>query len=127
MPDREERAGLHRRTFLGGAGAVAAALGLSAPAAPAATLSEKEKLARIASNTWPIRYLFESRTGFTRNPQVQDLKRKYGEITMLDFPRFTKDMFPGVTRMDLFSGLFGDVADDSMFVRYRCWWAPRRA
>ncbi len=116
MPDREERAGLHRRTFLGGAGAVAAALGLSAPAAPAATLSEKEKLARIASNTWPIRYLFESRTGFTRNPQVQDLKRKYGEITMLDFPRFTKDMFPGVTRMDLFSGLFGDVADDSMFV-----------
>ena len=34
---------------------------------------------------------------------------------MLDFPQFTKDTFPGVTHMDLFSGLFGDVTDDSMF------------
>ncbi len=34
---------------------------------------------------------------------------------MLDFPQFAKDTFPGVTRMDLFSGLFGDVSDDSMF------------
>src|SRR3954453_11954583 len=44
------------------------------------------------------------------------MKKKYGEITMLDYPQFTKDTFPGVTRMDLFSGLFGDVADDSMYV-----------
>ena len=44
------------------------------------------------------------------------MKEKYGEITMLDFPQFTKDTFPGVTHMDSFSGLFGDVADDSMFV-----------
>ena len=44
------------------------------------------------------------------------MKEKYGEITMLDFPQFTKDTFPGVTNMDLFSGLFGDVTDDSMFV-----------
>jgi sugar phosphate isomerase/epimerase len=43
------------------------------------------------------------------------MKQKYGEITMLDFPEFTKNTFPGVTRMDLFSGLFGDVTDDSMF------------
>lgn len=43
------------------------------------------------------------------------MKEKYGEITMLDFPQFTKDTFPGVTHMDLFSGLFGDVSDDSMF------------
>jgi sugar phosphate isomerase/epimerase len=43
------------------------------------------------------------------------MKEKYGEITMLDFPQFTKDTFPGVTRMDIFSGLFGDVTDDSMF------------
>jgi sugar phosphate isomerase/epimerase len=43
------------------------------------------------------------------------MKEKYGEITMLDFPQFTKDTFPGVTHMDIFSGLFGDVADDSMF------------
>ena len=43
------------------------------------------------------------------------MKKKYGEITMLDFPQFTKDTFPGVTHMDLFSGLFGDVTDDSMY------------
>jgi sugar phosphate isomerase/epimerase len=42
------------------------------------------------------------------------MKAKYGEITMLDLPQFTKDTFPGVTRMDIFSGLFGDVTDDSM-------------
>jgi sugar phosphate isomerase/epimerase len=42
-------------------------------------------------------------------------KAKYGEITMLDFPQFTKDTFPGVTHMDLFSALFGDVTDDTMY------------
>ena len=46
---------------------------------------------------------------------TEQMKAKYGEITMLDFPQFTKDTFPGVTHMDLFSGLFGDVTDDSMF------------
>lgn len=45
-----------------------------------------------------------------------EMKSKYGEITMLDFPQWTKDTFPGVTRMDLFSGLFGDTSDDSMFM-----------
>jgi hypothetical protein len=48
-------------------------------------------------------------------PNAQEMKAKYGEITMLDFPQFTKDTFPGVTRMDIFSSLFGDVTDDSMF------------
>jgi hypothetical protein len=48
-------------------------------------------------------------------PNPQQMKEKYGEITMLDFPQFTKDTFPGVTRMDLFSGLFGDVTDETMF------------
>src|SRR4051812_4680575 len=46
---------------------------------------------------------------------VAQMKEKYGEITMLDFPQFTKDTFAGVTHMDIFSGLFGDVTDDSMF------------
>jgi sugar phosphate isomerase/epimerase len=46
---------------------------------------------------------------------TEQMKAKYGEITMLDFPQFTKDTFPGVTHMDIFSGLFGDVTDDSMF------------
>jgi sugar phosphate isomerase/epimerase len=45
-----------------------------------------------------------------------EMKQRYGEITMLDFPQWTKDTFPGVTRMDLFSGLFGNVTDESMFI-----------
>jgi sugar phosphate isomerase/epimerase len=107
----------NRRGFLMSTGAGIAATGIALqPAATAAPLTEKEKLARIASNTWPIRYLFKSRTGFGNNPRTADLKKKYGELTMLDFPQFTKDTFPGVTKMDLFSGLFGDVADDSMYV-----------
>ncbi len=48
-------------------------------------------------------------------PGTAEMKKKYGEITMLDFPQFTKDTFPGVTRMDLFSGLFGDITNDAMF------------
>jgi hypothetical protein len=49
------------------------------------------------------------------NTTTAQMKQKYGEITMLDFPQWTKDTFPGVFKMDLFSGLFGDVTDDSMF------------
>lgn len=110
---------VNRRGFLKTAGATAGAAGLAlntGDVAQAAPLTEKQKLARIASNTWPIRYIFKSRTGFGRNPKYEAAKAKYGEITMLDFPQFTKDTFPGVTHMDLFSGLFGDAADDSMWV-----------
>src|SRR5260370_28501172 len=60
--------------------------------------------------------MFKGRRGCGRKPKNEGAKSKYGEITMLDFPQFTKDTFPGVTHMDLFSGLFGDVADDSMYV-----------
>jgi sugar phosphate isomerase/epimerase len=102
----------HRRDFLRTAGLAFAPLAAAEPA----PLTEKEKLDHIASNTWPIRYIFKSRTGFGSNQKSQELKKKYGEITMLDFPQFTKDTFPGVTHMDIFSGLFGDVADDSMYV-----------
>src|SRR5262245_28356334 len=110
MTDNE----LHRRGFLGaGLGATGLALALAEPAA-ARPLSEKEKLARIASNTWPLRYIFKTRGG-GNNPRNEAMKKKYGEITMLDMPQFTKDTFPGVTHMDLFSGLFGDVTDDSMY------------
>ncbi len=49
-------------------------------------------------------------------PNAQQMKEKYGEITMLDFPQFTKDTFPGVTHMDIFSGLFGDVDRRQMFM-----------
>ena len=140
-------AGVDRRGFFQAAGAGLAAAGLVlAPhdQAAAAAWSEKDKLARIASCSWPIRYIFKTRPFAGRGAQPgargavppgqpsapattpaaargnagmtsQQMKEKYGEITMLDFPQFTKDTFPGVTHMDVFSGLFGDVTDDSMF------------
>jgi sugar phosphate isomerase/epimerase len=107
---------LDRRDFFKTAGAAGIALAPQA-AATAAPLTQKEKLARIASNTWPIRQLFKTRAsaGGRGAGASAEMKKKYGEITMLDFPQFTKDTFPGVTKMDLFSGLFGDFTDDSMF------------
>jgi sugar phosphate isomerase/epimerase len=99
---------------------------------------EKNRLERIASCSWPIRHIFKSRprpanaAPPTPPPQpaaqpqtaarvvnggwtTERMKATYGEITMLDFPQFTKDTFPGVTHMDIFSGLFGDMTDNSMF------------
>jgi len=107
---------LDRRDFFKTAGLGATALAAANGPASAAPLTEKEKLDRIASNTWPLRYLFKSRMGFGGG-RTAEMKKKYGEITMLDFPQFTKDTFPGVTHMDIFSGLFGDVTDDSMYVK----------
>ena len=80
-------------------------------------LTEKEKLDRIASNSWPIRYLFKSQIIMASKDEISKMKQKYGEITMLDFPDFTKKTFPGVYHMDLFSGLFGDINDESMYVK----------
>ena len=104
--DQEYRRDLspNRRGFLKTTGAGIGAAGLSlAPAGQAAAraLSEKDKLARIASNTWPIRHIFKSRTTYTQTQKSGELKKKYGELTMLDFPQFTKDTFPGVYHMDL--------------------------
>jgi sugar phosphate isomerase/epimerase len=103
-----------RRSFMQtAAGLAAAAQAVSAAPRP---LNEKEKLDRIASNTWPVRMLFKSRaSGRQMSPQIAELRKKYGEITMLDFPQFTRDTFPGVHHMDLWSSLFGDVTDDSMY------------
>lgn len=107
-----------RRDFFKTAGLTG--LALAPQGAVARPLSEKEKLARIASNTWPIRSIFKTRGGGGgRNPRAEEMKKKYGEITMLDFPEFTKETFPGVTHMDLFSGLFGDITDDSMYTDIR--------
>ncbi len=122
-----------RRGFLkaaGGAAAVAAAAGATAPAT-AAPPSREEKLKRLASNCWSVRHLFKQRAfppspGMTeeqrrRREQFQQerdaWKKKYGEITLLDFPQFTRDTYPGVTKMDLFSGHFGDIEDDSQFLK----------
>ena len=88
-----------------GAGAVAGrgAAAPGQPAAPAAepapTTAQPQAPPRVTNGGWT----------------TAQMKEKYGEITMLDFPQFTKDTFPGVTHMDIFSGLFGDVTDDSMF------------
>jgi sugar phosphate isomerase/epimerase len=81
-------------------------------------LTHQEKVARIASNTWPIRYIFKARgVILAPKPEAERMKKKYGEITMLDFPEFTKNTFPGVRDMDLFSGLFGDMEDDNQYVK----------
>src|SRR5262245_15085746 len=116
MDEQLDRRGFLKGTAgLGATGLALATVEQAAAQAGKGPLTEKEKLAKLASNTWPLRLLFKSRaTGV--NPRAEEMKKKYGEITMLDFPQFTKDTFPGVTHMDLFSGLFGDVADDSMYV-----------
>jgi sugar phosphate isomerase/epimerase len=165
--DREGK-GIDRRDFFRAAGAGLTAAGLvlnPTEEALAQFKTDQDRLARIASCSWPIRYIFKNRppgaggggrggagrgnaapgAGAATTPQgaaagagaaagrgnepatvqrsppnagvtTQQMKEKYGEITMLDFPQFTKDTFPGVTHMDIFSGLFGDVTDDSMFV-----------
>ncbi|HEY8550185.1 MAG TPA: TIM barrel protein [Vicinamibacterales bacterium] len=127
-----------RRGFLKGAGLVIAGsllpgTSVSADATPAAAtappLTEKEKLARIATNTYPMRQLFKRRpmraggggmagssAAARMRQEAEELKKKYGEITLLDFAQFTRDHFPGVTKMDLWSSLFGDVTDDSMYI-----------
>jgi hypothetical protein len=126
------RTHLDRRKFLQAAGSSLAA-GLLAPSTGAAAqtqavtpesivhasvsppMSESEKLVRIASNSYPIRYIFKTQTEVAGKDTVAQMKKKYGEITMLDFPEFTKKTFPGVYQMDLWSGLFGDSDDDSQY------------
>ena len=177
MDKNKPESTLDRRDFFkaAGGGLTAATLMLTPrEAAIAQELSEKAKLDRIASNTYPLRQLFKSRPGGGRGggrgaggqamaggaaPQpaggqapapgapatpaqpaagqaadaggrgrggpvpgrgmgglsAEEMKKKYGEITMLDFPQFTKDTFPGVVHMDIWSSLFGDVTDDSMY------------
>src|SRR5215469_6849937 len=95
----------HRRAFLRNAGAgglllASTTLGAQQPAPESIEhagagrpLTEKEKLARIASNTWPIRYIFKTRAIMASDEQIRQMKSKYGEITMLDFPAFTKEHF----------------------------------
>jgi sugar phosphate isomerase/epimerase len=112
---------LNRRNFLHAT--TAAAASVAAPLAHAQgthgarrELTEAEKLARIASNTYPVRQLFPSRGPAGRADAAADaMKKKYGTITLLDFPQFTKDTFPGVYHMDVWSSLFGDVKDSSMY------------
>lgn len=81
--------------------------------------SREERLKQMASNSYAVNRLFKRRQYSNRpeRPETTALKEKYGEITLLDFPRFTLDTYPGVPAMDLWSSLFGDISDDSMFVK----------
>lgn len=122
-----------RREFLTGTSAALAgglAAGFASHASAAGDprpLSEPEKLARIATNTYPHRMLFKQRQGARPMGGGQDvaeaqaraaaMKKKYGEITLLDYPQWTRDNFPGVWHMDLWSSLFGDVTDASMYTQ----------
>lgn len=122
--NQNQAAPARRRDFLKAAAtapaAAAAVTVVSNAPVSARPLTEADKLARIASNTWPIRSLFKSRasaSGRQQNPRTAEFKKKYGELTMLDVPQFTRDTFPGVTHMDLWSTLFGDVTDESMFAK----------
>jgi len=124
-----------RRAFLKAAGkgiAVAGALFAAAQpeTKPALAQARQEKLRRLASNCWSVRQLFkqrpfrppaqmseEQRKRWEKGQQEREQwRKKYGELTLLDFPQFTKATYPGVTKMDLFSGFFGDIEDDSQFV-----------
>ena len=91
---------------------------VTAPGVGPTKLTEKDRLLRIASNSYAVRGLFKSRnTGRGGGGPGAAMKQQYGEITMLDFPQFTKDTYPGVTHMDIFSSLMGDVTDDTMFTK----------
>lgn len=81
--------------------------------------TREERLKSMASNSYAVNQLFRRRVSAqqTERPETTRLKEKYRELTLLDFPQFTKDTYPGVPAMDLWSSLFGDFTDDSMFTR----------
>ena len=72
MTEHDTNGGLDRRGFFKTAGAGLSAAGLvlttghEAAGAAQAAWTEKDKLARIASCTWPIRSIFKSRPGGAR-------------------------------------------------------------
>lgn len=92
---------------------------IPAPDSISVPRTREERLKQIASNSYAVNQLFKRRTmqGRQERPATVELKKKYGEITLLDFPQFTKDTYPGITTMDLWSSLFGDVTDESMFTK----------
>jgi hypothetical protein len=124
LHDKQSSA-IKRRNFLKSAGVVVigvAGMGTRASAKPSdaekkVRRSRDERLKQIASNSYAVNQLFKRRPYGSRpeRPETTALKEKYGEITLLDFPQFTLDTYPGVPAMDLWSSLFGDLSDDSMF------------
>lgn len=116
---------IRRRSFIKSAGLSAiavAGMGTLSSAKPIGEgkkvrRSREERLQQMASNSYAVNRLFKRRSYGSRpeRPETTELKKKYGEITLLDFPQYTLDTYPGVKAMDLWSSLFGDLNDDSMF------------
>lgn len=121
----DRRGFLQTTAMVVGAAVLPSSTSATAPHGDPRLLTEAEKATRLASNTYPLRTLFKRRPAAPGAPAMsgsgpasaEAMKKKYGEITMLDMPQFTIDHFPGVRKMDLWSSLFGDVTDDAMFVR----------
>ncbi len=137
MSSNSTRNTLDRRNFLrtAGGGLAAGALLASSPsfaeaqAQQAATpepithagafrpLTDKEKVERIAANSYPLRWIFKAHGNVGDKETVTKMKAKYGEHNFLEYPELTKKYFPGVTRMDMWSSLFGDPTDDSQYTK----------
>jgi len=119
---------IRRRSFLKSAGIGmigVAGMGTLSSAKPGeeeikAPRSKEERLQQMASNSYAVNALFKRRRYGSRpeSPERIALKEKYGEISLLDFPQFTRDTYPGVPAMDLWSSLFGDLSDETMFTKY---------
>src|ERR1700709_1081291 len=103
---------LDRRNFLRGAGGSMAAGLLMASSTPSARaqatdsqhigpesithasafrpLTDKEKVARLAANSYPLRWIFKSRGNVGDKATVSSMKAKYGEFDFLEYPEYTK-------------------------------------
>jgi sugar phosphate isomerase/epimerase len=78
-------------------------------------MSESDKLDRIAANSYPLRWIFKNRNNVGPKDTVQKMQAKYGAITALEYPAYAKKLFPGVTKFDIWSSLFGDITDESQY------------
>jgi len=72
-------------------------------------------MSRLAMTCWPQRHLFKTYGRGTPNEETIGLRKKYGEITMHDLPKWTKDYFPGIYHLDLWSDVFGDPAESAQY------------
>lgn len=116
---------IKRRNFLKSAGfgmmgvAGAGTLSYAKPALSETRVprSREKRLKQMASNSYAVNRIFKRRPFGSRpeRPETSELKKKYGALTLFDFPQFTLDTYPGVKAMDLWSSLFGDISDESMY------------
>ena len=123
-PENQSSA-IRRRSFLKSAGMGAIGVAGMGTLSSAKLVGDKtlvlrtreKRLEQMSSNSYAVNRLFKRRPYGSRpeRPETVELKEKYGEITLLDVPQFTLDTYPGVKAMDLWSSLFGDLNDDSMF------------